>query len=43
MKKINSYEDALNALKKERPNPCRRRVGLHPDQRHLDHGRPDLP
>ena len=21
----------------------RRRVGLHPDQRHLDHGRPDLP
>jgi len=21
----------------------RRRVGLHPDERHLDHGRPDLP
>ena len=24
-------------------NPGRRRVGLHPDERHLDHRRPDLP
>ena len=24
-------------------DPGRRRVGLHPDQRHLDHRRPDLP
>ena len=24
-------------------NPGQRRVGLHPDQRHLDHRRPDLP
>ena len=24
-------------------DPGRRRVGVHPDERHLDHGRPDLP
>ncbi|MCK7472833.1 MAG: hypothetical protein MZV49_03455 [Rhodopseudomonas palustris] len=24
-------------------DPGQRRVGLHPDQRHLDHRRPDLP
>ena len=24
-------------------DPARRRLGLHPDQRHLDHRRPDLP
>ena len=33
---------SLTALPDHR-DPGRRRLGLHPDQRHLDHRRPDLP
>ncbi len=33
---------SLTALPDHR-DPGQRHLGLHPDQRHLDHGRPDLP